>query len=96
MLYNPYIGAAAFSAAHAQHNLALHLGCRYYEPLAQVVPCVDDVLSGPPLRKLLFMTQPHVVDSHLKPHWEVGRTCQFQGRTRVWGLLKEGGEGRGV
>ncbi|GAB4817962.1 hypothetical protein N2152v2_005008 [Parachlorella kessleri] len=43
---------------------------RYYEPLAQVVPSVDDVLQGPPLRKLLFMTQPHVVDTHLKPHWE--------------------------
>jgi hypothetical protein len=36
--------------------------------LASVVS-VDDVLAGPPLRKLLFMTRPEVVDSQLKPHW---------------------------
>lgn len=32
---------------------------------------VEHVVAGPPLRKLLFMTEPHVVDRHLKPHWEV-------------------------
>ena len=45
--------------------------CRYYEPLARVASSVEEVVSGPPLRKLLFMTSPHVVDRHLRPHWEV-------------------------
>lgn len=43
---------------------------RYYEPLAVVAPSVDAVLSGPPLRKLLFMTTPEIVAERLKPDWE--------------------------
>ncbi|PSC68822.1 Haloacid dehalogenase-like hydrolase family isoform 2 [Micractinium conductrix] len=42
---------------------------RYYEPLAAVTPLAE-VLAGPPLRKLLFMTSPAKVEGHLKPHWE--------------------------
>lgn len=42
--------------------------CRYYEPLAAVAP-LEQVLAGPPLRKLLFMTHPEAVEDHLKPHW---------------------------
>lgn len=30
---------------------------------------IDEVMRGPPLRKLLFMTRAEVVDGHLKPHW---------------------------
>lgn len=41
---------------------------RYYEPLAAVAP-LEEVLAGPPLRKLLFMTHPEAVEGHLKPHW---------------------------
>lgn len=42
---------------------------RYYEPLARVAGSLEEVLCGPPLRKLLFMTHPRVVDGQLKPHW---------------------------
>lgn len=30
---------------------------------------LEQVLAGPPLRKLLFMTHPEAVEDHLKPHW---------------------------
>lgn len=30
---------------------------------------LEEVLAGPPLRKLLFMTNPDAVEGHLKPHW---------------------------
>lgn len=43
----------------------------YYEPLAKVLPSVDDILAGPPVLKLLFMTDPKIVDSKLKPDWQV-------------------------
>ena len=43
----------------------------YYEPLAQVMPSVDAILNGPPVMKLLFMTDPNVVDAKLKPDWQV-------------------------
>jgi hypothetical protein len=32
------------------------------------------VLAGPPLRKLLFMTDPEQVEAHLKPHWQAALT----------------------
>ena len=31
---------------------------------------IEEVLAGPALRKLLFMTSPQAVESHLKPHWQ--------------------------
>ena len=43
----------------------------YYEPLAEVLPSVDSILAGPPVMKLLFMTDPKIVDSKLKPDWQV-------------------------
>lgn len=43
----------------------------YYEPLAAVAPSLDALLAGPPVKKLLFMTSPALVDGQLKPHWEV-------------------------
>lgn len=43
----------------------------YYEPLAQVMPSVDAILNGPPVMKLLFMTDPKVIDAKLKPDWQV-------------------------
>jgi hypothetical protein len=47
----------------------------YYEPLAQVMPSVDAILNGPPVMKLLFMTDPKVVDAKLKPDWQVATPC---------------------
>lgn len=44
----------------------------YYEPLAQVCPSVEAILAGPPVKKMLFMTDPARVDQELRPHWEVG------------------------
>ena len=34
-----------------------------------MAPSLDALLAGPPVRKLLFMTRPEVVDGVLKPHW---------------------------
>lgn len=47
---------------------ALHY--TFYEPLAAVVPSVDAVLSGQPLRKLLFMASPERVRDELIPLWK--------------------------
>ena len=35
------------------------------------MPSVDAILDGPPVMKLLFMTDPKVVDAKLKPDWQV-------------------------
>ncbi|KAL4430812.1 hypothetical protein ABPG75_006068 [Micractinium tetrahymenae] len=53
---------------HKMHPELEELHHRYYEPLAAVAP-LEEVLAGPPLRKLLFMTHPEAVEAHLKPHW---------------------------
>ncbi|EIE27200.1 HAD-like protein [Coccomyxa subellipsoidea C-169] len=42
----------------------------YYEPLARVASSLDEILAGPPVKKLLFMTDPSIVDRQLRPHWE--------------------------
>lgn len=47
----------------------VELHTRYYEPLAQEFNTIEDLLSGPSVRKLLFMADPTVVDGLLKPHW---------------------------
>lgn len=44
---------------------------RYYEPRAREAASLQEVLAGPPLKKLLFMTDPGVIDSMLKPFWMV-------------------------
>ena len=49
----------------------------YYEPLAQVMPSIDTILQGPPVMKLLFMTDPKVVDAKLKPDWQVASQPMF-------------------
>lgn len=46
------------------------LHTRYYEPLARIAPSLEDILQGPPVKKLLFMTDPAVIDSDLKPLWQ--------------------------
>lgn len=51
--------------------LAQELRDVYYEPLARVMPSVNAILDGPPVMKLLFMTDPKVVDAKLKPDWQV-------------------------
>lgn len=42
---------------------------RYYEPLATVVPTIDDVLEQGPLRKLIFLAPPHDVANAIGPEW---------------------------
>lgn len=51
--------------------------CRYYEPLAAELSSVEQLLSGPAVRKLLFMTQPELVEGLVKPHWS--QALQGQG-----------------
>ena len=47
---------------------------RYYEPLARIAGSLDEVVQGPPLKKLLFMTDPDVIDTQLKPLWQARLT----------------------
>lgn len=44
---------------------------RYYEPLARIAPSLEDIVQGPPVKKLLFMTDPTIIDDNVKPLWEV-------------------------
>ncbi len=42
---------------------------------------LEDILAGPPVKKLLFMTSPSIVNGRLKPDWAVsevmaGLYCQ--------------------
>lgn len=53
------------------------LHSRYFEPLSEVAPSLQALLAGSPVKKLLFMTDPAVVDARLKPHWQV---CKRQNR----------------
>ncbi|KAL6759257.1 HAD-like domain-containing protein [Haematococcus lacustris] len=41
----------------------------YYEPLASVAPSLGQLQAGRPVRKLLLMTSPQVVQEQLAPHW---------------------------
>jgi len=41
----------------------------YYEPLARVEASLEGLMAGPPVRKLLFMATPQLVDERLKPRW---------------------------
>ncbi len=51
----------------------------YYEPLARVVPSLSDILEGPPVKKLLFMTDAARIDATLRPHWKVRKVlCPCQ------------------
>ncbi len=43
----------------------------YYEPLARVAQSLEEIVQGPPVKKLLFMTDPRIVDAQLKPDWGV-------------------------
>ena len=46
---------------------------RYYEPLARIAPSLEEIVQGPPVKKLLFMTDPAVIRDDLKPLWEASR-----------------------
>lgn len=41
----------------------------YYEPLAEVAPSLEALLAGAPVKKLLFMAPPVLVEAQLKPDW---------------------------
>lgn len=43
---------------------------RYYEPLAKVVRSVDQIVGGPPVKKILFMSTPEVIQNELTPIWD--------------------------
>jgi hypothetical protein len=56
LLRMPVASAPGFHMVHVLQ--ALH--SVYYEPLAAVAPSLRDLLAGPAVRKLLFMTTPEV------------------------------------
>lgn len=57
----------------------------YYEPLASVAPSIDHIVSGPRLRKLLFMASPQAVEARLKPHWAAALEGTSAETMQVWG-----------
>ena len=44
----------------------------FWEPKAAVQPSLETVLEGPPVKKLLFMTNAARIASTTLPHWQVG------------------------
>lgn len=44
---------------------------RYYEPLCQELSSLDKLLAGPPVKKLLFMTDAQAIATQHEPHWKV-------------------------
>ena len=54
------------------------LHTRYYEPLARIASSLEEIVQGPPMKKLLFMTDSAAIDNELKPHWEVGHLLPLE------------------
>lgn len=52
------------------HTELQELHSRYFEPLPEVLPSLAALSRGPPVKKLLFMTNPDFVHTHLQPHWQ--------------------------
>ena len=42
----------------------------YYEPLATVMPSLQAICDGPPVKKLLFQSDPREIAGRIKPTWE--------------------------
>ena len=49
----------------------------YWEPLAQPQNSLQAILEGPPVKKLLFMTDASRIASAVLPHWEVRMACSW-------------------
>lgn len=56
-------------ATMRMHPELQELHHRYFEPLARVEDSIERLVELE-VKKLLFMTDPAVVDSRLKPHWQ--------------------------
>mmetsp|Transcript_34668 Transcript_34668/g.89999 ORF Transcript_34668/g.89999 Transcript_34668/m.89999 type:complete len:268 (-) Transcript_34668:105-908(-) len=54
----------------AMHPELEELHATYYEPLAKVVGSIGEVLAGPPVKKMLFMSDPAFVTGELQPFME--------------------------
>eukprot|EP00241_Pyramimonas_parkeae_P002343 CAMPEP_0114241078 /NCGR_PEP_ID=MMETSP0058-20121206/9445_1 /TAXON_ID=36894 /ORGANISM="Pyramimonas parkeae, CCMP726" /LENGTH=529 /DNA_ID=CAMNT_0001353589 /DNA_START=221 /DNA_END=1810 /DNA_ORIENTATION=+ len=53
------------------HPLLDELHEKYYEPVSEVVPSIQELMDGPPVNKLLYCAEPTTVDNVLRPHWEL-------------------------
>lgn len=67
------VSCAAFLGDHCA-TLAMtpelrELHDRYYEPLASVAPSLDELLAGPPVKKLLFMADEARILGEVAPFW---------------------------
>lgn len=62
-----FLGDTCVSTQMREYVRELHT--RYYEPLADIVD-LEAILQGPPVRKILFMTDARVVQQELKPHFD--------------------------
>ena len=68
------IGLKCTAAWVSMLAVAQELHQRYYEPLARIAGSLDEIVQGPPMKKLLFMTDPAVIDTQLKPLWQARLT----------------------
>ena len=50
---------------------------RYYEPLCREVQSLDELLQGPPIKKLLFMTDAGKISSEHEPYWTVSNPLLY-------------------
>ncbi|KAK9794386.1 hypothetical protein WJX73_003896 [Symbiochloris irregularis] len=63
-----FLGDECVTLQHAPELQELHE--RYYEPLTAVQPSLEAILQGPPVKKLLFMTDADVITKQVIPHWQ--------------------------
>lgn len=50
----------------------------YYEPLACVAPSLESLLQGPPVKKMLLMAEPSIIQGHVRPFWEAAVSHRAQ------------------
>lgn len=58
----------------------------YWEPLAEPQRNLQALLDGPPVKKLLFMTDAARISSAVLPHWQVRRVARQNVCTAVRSL----------
>lgn len=66
-----YSTATASGSQGLSRLVMQELHYRYYEPLCQEVGTLDRLLTGKPVKKLLFMTDAQRIAQEHQPYWQV-------------------------
>lgn len=75
-------------------HVSQELHHRYYEPLARIASSVEEIVNGPPMKKLLFMTDPAAIDSEFRPLWEARHPFHLLHHRRMMPAVQMLGKGR--